>query len=217
MRYLKRYGCHFDYYFNLDSDFEPTGYGNNIFNQKRMEDAGLRPVPVIHDLYGPEIDYYIQQKYPIVAIGSKQSKNLLQLHIAVKKIYRAGIKVHLFGSTSYELITGAPIFFCDSSSWAQTGAFGHINYWNPQKMAPDKTDRIYIGEYIKNNDKDAHLFMTYKHKAELKEYLKSMGITYADLMGKGGALCKQIVNLHYYMTLEQIASEKHRKLGYMTE
>lgn len=218
IKYLKRFGHLFDFYFSLDEDFEETGFGTNVYNQSRLEDEGLTPVPVVHDLYGSEIDYYIENKYPIVAIGSKQAKNISHLSIVIGKFYKAGIKVHLFGNSSYKYISKLPIFYCDSSSWAQAGAFGRINYWNPQIRNEDKTDAIYVGEYQRTNDKGGKTFMTYEFKLELKQYLKdNFDITYSDLLGPNGALLKQIVNLHYYMELEKITNDKHQKLGFITE
>ena len=216
--YLKSFGHLFDYYFNLDEDFEPTGFEVNIYNQKRLEDAGLKPVPVVHDLYGAEVEYYIENKYPIVAIGSKQAKNINHLSIVIGKFYKAGIKVHLFGNSSHKYLSNLPISYCDSSSWAQTGAFGNINYWNPQKKAIDKTDKIYVGEYQHSEDKRGKEFTTYEFKNELKKYLRdNLGITYSDLLGSNGALLKQIVNLYYYMELEKIVNAKHEQRGFVTE
>ena len=74
MRYLKRYGHLFDFYFNFDSDFTESGTEINQYNQMVLEGVGLTPVPVVHDIYGPEIDQYIKAGYKRIALGCRLSR-----------------------------------------------------------------------------------------------------------------------------------------------
>ena len=57
--HLKTCGHHYDMYFNFDTDFSTIGFENNIANQLKMEKAGLKPVPVIHNYFDQEIPYYV--------------------------------------------------------------------------------------------------------------------------------------------------------------
>ena len=56
--YLLAFGQDYDLYFNFDSDFSKNGFTTNNEHQRRLERAGLNPVPVIHDIYGDEVEYY---------------------------------------------------------------------------------------------------------------------------------------------------------------
>ena len=85
--YLKMNGHHFDRYFNFDTDFSNNGFDNNIVHQIKMEKAGLKPVPVVHNLFDGEIDYYVQAgKYNWIALGSSQTTNFDDLAYAVYRI-----------------------------------------------------------------------------------------------------------------------------------
>ncbi|MFP3867755.1 MAG: hypothetical protein ACLFUU_06300 [Desulfobacteraceae bacterium] len=68
--YLLSFGQHYDFYFNFDVDFTQHGFQTNLECQRQLETAGLQPVPVIHDIYGAEVEYFIAQGYELVAIGS---------------------------------------------------------------------------------------------------------------------------------------------------
>lgn len=57
--HLCLWGHCYDLYFNFDTDFSEEGFENNIANQVKMERAGLKPVPVIHNFFDKEIDHYI--------------------------------------------------------------------------------------------------------------------------------------------------------------
>jgi len=72
LRYLKYYRKYYDRVYNFDCDFGDEGFDTNIFYQKRLEDEGLDPVPVVHSIHGDEIEYYILQGYEDVALGSPQ-------------------------------------------------------------------------------------------------------------------------------------------------
>jgi hypothetical protein len=73
---LKSCGKQFTRYFNFDTDFRDKGFENNIANQILMEKAGLSPVPVVHNFFDKEIEYYVKSgKYDWLALGSSQSTN----------------------------------------------------------------------------------------------------------------------------------------------
>ena len=70
--YVAEFGKHFNFYFNFDSDFLGDETETNYQNQVALEEQGLKPVPVVHDIEGNEIDHYIDKGYSIVALGSSQ-------------------------------------------------------------------------------------------------------------------------------------------------
>ena len=81
--YLSSAGKYFDFYFNFDSNFTDNGFATNLANLRELERAGYHPVPVIHDIYGNEIDYYIKAGYTRVALGSSQIKSIKSLKDAM--------------------------------------------------------------------------------------------------------------------------------------
>jgi len=214
--YIIRNGKSYDWYFNYDIDFSDDGFDTNLYYQKRMEDVGLNPVPVVHSIYGYEIDYYIKSGYKVVALGSSQITNLDILRYAMDKFKGSGIKVHLFGNTTFEFLTSFPIYSCDSTSWANTGRFGDIKYWNPKKQGLNKTDRFNLEEYSPPRE-NVTLLSEYKYREELYEYLyETLGVTEMDLLGYEGTYYKQFVNLHYFVQLEEIVNDIHRTNGFWT-
>jgi hypothetical protein len=217
--YLNHLECFRDYYdriYNFDCDFSDDGFETNIFYQKRLEDAGFDPVPVVHSIHGDEIDYYIEQGYEDVALGSPQITNFGTLSYVMYKFKGTKTRVHLFGNTTFDFLTSFPIYSCDSSVWVQAARFGEIAWWNPWKPGLNKTDRVYIEEYYQETPK-RNSISTYRHKIELLEYLdRELGITMNDLLGPDGSLYKQLVNMHHYLSLQDIINEVHRKNGFWT-
>ncbi len=217
--YLNHLECFRDCYdriYNFDCDFSDDGFETNIFYQKRLEDAGFDPVPVVHSIHGNEIDYYIEQGYEDVALGSPQITNFGTLSYVMYKFKGTKTRVHLFGNTTFDFLTSFPIYSCDSSVWVQAARFGEIVWWNPWKPGLNKTDRVYIEEYYQETPK-RNSISTYRHKIELLEYLdKELGITMNDLLGPDGSLYKQLVNIHHYLNLQDIVNDIHGRKGFWT-
>lgn len=104
-------------------------------NQKKMEKAGLKPLPCFH--YGEPTKYlkrYVEE-YPYIALGG-------MVPIETEDLYRwlddmfvdylcdkdgmPKVKVHGFGMTSVPVMTRYPWYSVDSTSWVLTGRFGSI-------------------------------------------------------------------------------------------
>ena len=102
--------------------------------------------------------------------------------------------------------------------WAREGGWGRIRYWNPLKEGENKTDRIYLEEYIQTGSTDGIKFSTYQYRKEFEEYLwNTFSLKYDDLIGQDGAINKQLVNTHYFVQLEKIITAIHKKKGFDTE
>ena len=185
----------------------------------RLEEEGLKPVPVIHDIGGHEIDHYIEREYPIVAIGSSQITDLDSLMNVVDRFDGTGIKLHLFGNSSFDLLAKAPLFSCDTTNWAIKGSFGDVLYWNPQKRGFNKTDKIYLQEFFNPaRDENRKSYSSYEFKEDFDKYLSdTFGLCFSDLIGVDGTYNKMLVNTHFYAQLEDIVNEIHRKKGVVTE
>jgi hypothetical protein len=215
--YISTFGEHFDFYFNFDDDFTDDGFENNLYNQRILEAADLKPVPVIHDIWGEEIDYYIDSGHTHVALGSPQIKSTKILSYVMNKFKGKEIKVHLFGHTKFEFITNFPIHSCDSTTWALAGAFGSILYWNPNKRGQNKVDKIPLGEYLQLDAPEKMYFENYPYRREVEQYLfDTFGLTYEDLVGPNGKFYQQLVNTHYYVQLEDRVNQIHRQKGFNT-
>jgi len=215
--HLKLWGHYYDIYFNFDTDFSEEGFENNFDNQTRMERAGLKPVPVIHNFFDEEIDHYIQSgKYEWLALGSWQTSKFENIEHAVRRIKRGNsdIKIHWFGGSRYEWLVQLPIAACDTTSWTQAGAYGVIKYWNPHNPKLDKTDDIYVGGRIRDLDPSLHHFVTYRYRKDLEAYLHAnFGFSYMDLCGYDDKYNMQLINMKYYTDLEQRVNDERLKRG----
>lgn len=216
MEDLRQNAHHYDWVINLDEDFSEDGFEVNWWNQSHLEKAGFNPVPVIHDLNGPETDFYIDRGYEIVAIGSseltKRKSNVLET--AVHKLHAAGTKVHLLGAVNFDLLSSLPVFSCDTSNFTQKGPRGLICWWNPNKEDSDKTDTVYFTDYDPLK-KSRIYFQNYKYREELEEYFQEeLEFTYRDLMGQDRLLNRGIAYIHYCMILEEMINEQHQKNGF---
>jgi len=216
-RYLESFGHYYNFYFCLDSDFNEDGFETNQSYQKKLEQAGHKPVPVIHNIYDSEIEFYIDAGYTRIALGSSQINSLDDLYHAMAKFVGTKVKVHLFGSTTFNYLSKFPIHSADSASWANTGKYGSINYWNPEKEGSNKVDHIYVDDYLKPNNKNKVTLSNYEYRQDLKVFLgQELGVTFDDLLGYDGAYYKQLVNTHFYVQLEEIVTRIHQEKGFDT-
>jgi len=217
--YLLVAGKHYDFYFNLDQDFNENYFSSlNLKHLLKLEGAGLAPVPVIHSLYDGEIEFYIDRGYKMLALGSSYATRPDALKFVFDKFSKyPDTKIHIFGTASYENLIHVPVYSVDSSSWGTSGKFGELNYWNPESDKVDKTERIYIGGYYHPNDDPKEHFLNYRYKTQLEEYLdRTFHFTYEDLLGDNGYYNLQVANIHYYVELEQRITAEHRKKGFIT-
>ena len=220
--HLLIWGRYYDRYFNFDTDFSTNGFNNNIVNQITMEHVGLRPIPVIHNFYNHEIDFYVKSgKYDWLALGSSQSTNFKDIKYAVDKIKRWGnpnIKIHWFGGSKFEWLCELPIASCDTTSWAATGMYGSILYWNPNKPELNKTDQIYVGGRIKELKGSEYHFVTYPWRRELEAYLaENFDLTFADLCGYQEKFHMQVVNTRFFAEQERRINEERIRRGIALE
>jgi len=219
--YLDTFAHLFDHYFNFDSDFLGTENETNYINQVELESHGFNPVPVVHDIDGEEIDHYVDkgcEEYPIVALGSTQIKSVHTLDYVMSKFEGSGIKIHLFGHAKFDLIANFPLYSCDSTAWSHRGQYGFIHYWNPQNEGINKTDKIYMEEYLEVGKERKVTFSNYEYRNDLDQFLFDvLGVTESDLLGQNGAFYKQLVNLHYYVQLEDEINQIHLQKGFNIE
>ncbi len=208
-----------DFYFNFDEDFKKSGFTTNFGHQLDLENAGFRPVPVIHDCYSDEIKTYIDRGHKLVAIGSGELKHagLDDLRYIVDQLYRKGVKVHFLGCTRYEKLAYLPVYSADSTTWNWAGASGRIFYWNPNRMGFNKLDKIVVDDKPPKRLTKYHI-RDYMFRNQLENYLyQELGMSIDDLLGKNRHLNRALVNIHYFVLLEELISRKQRKQGFLLE
>ena len=185
-----------------------------------LEDAGLNPVPVVHDIYGPEIDQYIQAGYKRIALGSTQITTQEIMAHVIRCFDGTGIDLHTLGKSGWDLMAYFPIASSDSAMWARDGGYGYLRWWNPNREKDDKTDRIYMGEFISTEHKHVFEYFTYEYKEDFDAYLmNTFELEYYDFFGKGidgksNAYNKMLVNMYYYVQLEEEINKMHQKFGF---
>ncbi len=208
-------GHHYEFYFGFDADYGKNGFYENDKHQRFLEDEGLKPVPVIRDIEGEEVDYYIERDHKIIAIGSAEVVGVERINRVVLKLYNAGIKVHLFGTTKFEHLIDAPVYSCDSSSWTQAGGHNEILFWNDAIPSRNKKDRIKLERYTYPQKIKKGYFMGYEYKVALEAFLeKELGLTYSDLQGTNDLFNRQLVNVQYFAELERHITEYHQEQGW---
>jgi hypothetical protein len=219
--YCKRVKDRFELIFNYDEDFQLDGFETNLRNMLEIEKAGIKVVPVVHDYIDeivPEIDYYCDKKYPVIALGysqHKRSNRVKNITTAVYKIVNGGSKVHLLGFTSPDILGVLPVHYSDASSWTKEGMFGNIIWWNKYKSGLNKTDRIrFLDKDNSHEIHDEHIG-NYPWRKCLEKYLyDELQFEINDLYGLDKYLNRQIANVHHFVKLQSIIREMHDINGF---
>ena len=123
--------------FNFDEFFGAGGTQINYANQVYLMHRGHMVIPVIQDI--KEVDYYIEnaEKYPYVAIGSgcrkdyRKGKSSIVIKEMVKRLYKAGIKVHLFAEMSYNFLKDIPVYSADVNRHSIVTHHMHVKRTHP--------------------------------------------------------------------------------------
>ena len=157
--WLYRYKHLVTVYSNLDS------IGNaakTLENQKRLEDMGLRPLPVFHT--GEPwsyLEHYIEN-YRYIALGGmvpylKDHKKLMPWLIRSFKMAKDRSVYHGFGCTNFNIIKSLPWYSVDSTSWLAGVKFGQVSLFDNKSGS---VITVSLGDY-KN---------IYKHAGLIREH-----------------------------------------------
>lgn len=213
--YLSAFGDLFNFYFNFDSDFTDNGFHTNRYNQEYLERHELNPIWVVHNIYNNEFQYCIDRGFKLIALGSTQITSQKIMAHVTRILDGTGIKVHTLGKSGWDLLAYFPISSSDSAMWARGGGYGFIYYWNPRRQGEDKTDRIYLEEYLNPNCTHKNSYYSYEFKEDFDAYLlNTFNLKYYDFFGKGAAYNKMLVNTYYYVQLEKEINKMHQHFGF---
>jgi hypothetical protein len=205
-----------DFYFNFDEDFSKNGFETNFDHQVNLEHAGLAPIPVVHDCYGPEILTYIDRGHKLIAIGSGELKfaDLKELYRIVNGIYRQGVKVHFLGCTEFEKLAYIPVYSADSTTWNRTGSAGRIFYLNPNRIEYKKMDKIALDDSTPKRRVQYHI-RDYPFRDQLEKYLfQDLKLSIDDLIGDNALFNRALANIHYFVLFEEWVNRKHKEQGF---
>ena len=212
IRFNKRSGHIFPLRSSLDEDFSPDGIMTNLINLHEMEKAGFTPLPVVHDIYGEEIDIFIERGCKYICLGSALVNNNKTMEFLMKKVAGTGIKIHIFGRISFKQLTTYPIYSCDSTGWANKVSKGNVCWWNPEKKGLNKTEAFHISKFGKDEENNI-----YEHpwKEQFRKFLRDeLNIDYEAFLSN--TVLQQIVNIHYFVTLEREINKIQREKGFFT-
>ena len=155
----------------------------------------------------------------MVAIGSGElaRAGLDELRHIVHNLYRNQMKVHFLGCTQYEKLAYLPVYSADSTTWNRTGTSGRIFYWNPEKMGYNKLDKIAMDDKPPKRLTKHHIG-NYPFRSSLQDYLgRELDVDINDLLGKDRLFNRALVNLHYFVLLEEMINQKHMEQGFIFE
>lgn len=116
-------------------EIDQGGRGNKIRTRARLEEKGLRPIPVYHPMNDgwPYFDY-LAENYDRICFG-----NVVQADVATRKRLVAtawerrrkypDLWIHLLGLTPSSLTVAFPSNSCDSSTWLSGARWGNQRAW----------------------------------------------------------------------------------------
>jgi hypothetical protein len=214
--YMRIFADKVDFYFNFDEDFSKSGFATNYGYQIDLEKAGFSPIPIVHDCYGSEIDTYIDRGHDLIAIGSGELRfaGLDELYRIVNGLYQKGIKVHFLGCTEYQKLAYLPVYSADSTTWNRTGTSGRIFYWNPNRIGFNKVDKIVLDDKPPKRLTKYHI-RDYLFRNQLEDYLYyDLKLSTDDLLGEDRYFNRSLVNIHYFVLLEELINRKHKEQGF---
>ncbi len=208
----------YDMLFSMDDRFDHESFDHNIDRLIDLEDNGVRVVPVVHNLDNHEIDYYLNRGHKTIAIGQCKKQNRKDLEVlfnAVEKIYsKDGVKTHILGMTSPNLIMHVPAYSCDSTSWEKYAERGKILYWNSKEPKLDKTHTLYVPKYEKTKYKKGEYGLaTYEYRSDFYEHINAkLGYVEDDFFVDGFVEPRIMANILYFLELEELITKEHEKL-----
>jgi hypothetical protein len=181
--FIKQYQDIITVYANLDVIGDAEG---TLVNQKRMEKAGLSPLPCFH--YGEPIEFlkYYLGKYKYIALGGMvpiSTKDLgtwldnLFANYICDKDGMPRVQVHGFGLTSLKLMLRYPWYSVDSTSWVVTGRMGAIYVPKPWAKSLDEVWKVSLSNRSPNQSEAGKHLSSFSpnQRQYVLDYIKQKG------------------------------------------
>jgi hypothetical protein len=156
---------------------------DTLENQKKLEEMGLKPIPVYHfSEYGSGnkqllLDYLSNHDY--IAIGGVAATNLSKAQVKsylsfVFKETKANKKVHGFGMSSFVLLKDYPFYSVDSTTWLSANMFRNYVYFEngtTKRVGKQRKERSVekFNSFVQSNDEI--LLTSVKHTLRVEEYI----------------------------------------------
>ena len=174
--WLKTWGDLLTTYVNLDVIRDPSG---TAANQRHLENAGLRPIPVFHTGTDMKVLRDLIKHYGYIALGGMVGvpgpHALKWCATCFKEARGNDVVYHGFGQTRNDVIQQLPWFSVDSSSWGAGHRFGQIPVWDRRKLTKvkvgDRTNIYKVARHIRDLGGDPEWF------ADRNQYHRSKAIT----------------------------------------
>jgi len=220
IEFLKQTYSQFDYCMNYDRDFNMDGFDINTQMMALIESNGFHVVPVVHDYINEErceLDYYIDKKYPMIALGfseHKKKNKIDNIKTSVKKALAAGMKIHLLGVTSLKVFNEIPAHYSDSSSWSQYTKYGYT-LWLRKDQNKLNEEKFCYKDSMNGPNKTHEKYLIEDHplRDEFLKYIKEeLGVTYNDLYGQERARYRDLVNIHYFVNMQNEVRLLHQNV-----
>lgn len=113
-------------------EIDQGGRENKIKTRKRLEDMGLRPIPVYHP-FNDGWDYfdYLAKRYDRICFGNVVMADAIQRKRLIATAWERRRKypnlwIHALGMTPSEITTAFPVNSCDSSTWIAAVRWGQV-------------------------------------------------------------------------------------------
>jgi len=158
--WVRRWQDCFEVYANLDviGSAEET-----LVNQKRLEDMGLRPLPVFHAGESRDFLEGYLSTYNYVGLGGmvKAPKEVNAWLVRCFKLAEGRAVYHGFGMTRWAIIQDFPFYSVDSSSWGSGHRFGVIRLFDRGRWITTKvgTPEVYrYGRLIREHGGEPEKF-----------------------------------------------------------
>lgn len=143
-RWLRANAAGIDHYASLDVIGNPRG---TLQNQIRLEQEGLRPLPIVHfGTPASEVRRYAERGYSYLCLGGmvphlgsmsqalrfgKPHEGLSWLRSCHEVAEELGVGLHGFGVTAWSLVRGFRWRSVDSSSWSAAVRYGRLPVFDP--------------------------------------------------------------------------------------
>lgn len=176
--WVRRWRHRFVLYANLDVVGSP---GVTALNQRRMEEAGLSPVPAFHAGSDFRVLEELCERYPLVGLGgmvqpTDKDAVMRWLVSCFKIAARYGAGLHGYGQGTDWILRALPFYSVDTSSWTSGHRWGRVNLWSDEEW---QFLQVKVGDW---KDVYAHADLIRRHGidpvrlADRREYRRAWAI-----------------------------------------